>query len=102
MQFIVKAYDGGMARPMSKLVFIDACVRQGESRTRRIAYPILSALSQRYEIVRYDLTKIDGIVPLNPKLFEKRDRVLFLHWQSKQQRILLMLTVSSSPRRFGI
>lgn len=46
--------DGGMARnrQMGKLVFIDACIRQGESRTRRIAYPILSVLSQRYEIVR--------------------------------------------------
>ena len=64
--------DEGMTRQMSKLVFIDACIRQSESRTRRIAYPILSALSQRYEIVRYDLTEKDGIVPLNPKLFEGR------------------------------
>ena len=57
---------------MSKLVFIDACIRQDESRTRRIAYPILSALSQRYEIVRYALPEIDGIVPLDPKLYEER------------------------------
>ena len=64
--------DEGMTRQMSKLVFIDACIRQSESRTRRIAYPILSALSQRYEIVRYDLSEIDGIVPLDPKLFEGR------------------------------
>ena len=83
MQFIVKTYDGGMARPMSKLVFIDACIRQGESRTRRIAYPILSALSQRYEIVRYDLTKKDGIVPLNPKLFEKRGQGVIPAWAVK-------------------
>ena len=83
MQFIVKAYDGGMARPMSKLVFIDACIRQGESRTRRIAYPILSALSQRYKIVRYDLTEIDGIVPLNPKLFEERGQGDIPAWAVK-------------------
>lgn len=57
---------------MSKLVFIDACIRQDESRTRRIAYPILSALSQRYEIVRYALPETDGIVPLDPKLYEER------------------------------
>ncbi|MBQ9477878.1 MAG: NAD(P)H-dependent oxidoreductase [Bacteroidales bacterium] len=57
---------------MSKLVFIDACIRQDESRTRRIAYPILSALSQRYETVRYVLPEIDGIVPLDPKLYEER------------------------------
>ena len=66
--------DGGMTRnrQMGKLVFIDACIRQGESRTRRIAYPILSVLSQRYEIVRYDLPEMDGIDPLNPRLFEER------------------------------
>ena len=82
MQFIVKAHDGGMPRnrQMSKLVFIDACIRQGESRTRRIAYPILSALSQRYEIVRYDLTEIDGVVPLNPKLFEERGQGDIPEW----------------------
>lgn len=57
---------------MTKLVFIDACIRQDESRTRRIAYPILSALSKRYEIVRYALPEIDGIVPLDPKLYEER------------------------------
>lgn len=73
-QGISRCIDGGMPRNrrMGKLVFIDACIRQGESRTRRIAYPILSALSQRYETVRYDLPEIDGIVPLNPKLFEER------------------------------
>ena len=82
MQSIVKAFNGGMSRnrQMSKLVFIDACIRQGESRTRKIASPILSALSQRYEIVRYDLTEKDGIVPLNPKLFEERGESYIPEW----------------------
>lgn len=56
---------------MKKLVFIDACVRQSDSRTLRIAEPIVAALSKRYEITRYDLPDMD-IVPLNPRLFSER------------------------------
>lgn len=56
---------------MQKLVFIDACVRQSDSRTLRIAEPIVSALSKRYKVIRYDLPDMD-IVPLNPGLFEER------------------------------
>ena len=39
---------------MSKLVVINACVRQADSRTLRIAQPIIDALSRRYETIRYD------------------------------------------------
>lgn len=56
---------------MQKLVFIDACVRQSDSRTLRIAEPIVLALSKRYKVTRYDLPDMD-IVPLNPGLFEER------------------------------
>jgi len=59
---------------MKKLVVIDACVRQGESRTRRIAEPVISALSDRYEVIRYDLPEMEGIVPLDPDLFGERGR----------------------------
>ena len=45
---------------MQKLVVIDACVRQDESRTRRIAEPVISALAE--------------IVPLDPGLLEERGR----------------------------
>ena len=55
-----------------KLLVINACVRQGESRTLKIAEPIVSALSERYDIIRYDLPEMDGIVPLTPQLFEER------------------------------
>ena len=57
---------------MKKLVVIDACVRQDESRTRRIAEPVISALSDRYEVIRYNLPEMEGIVPLDPGLFEER------------------------------
>lgn len=57
-----------------KLVVINACVRQGESRTLRIAEPIVAALADRYDIVRYDLPEMEGVVPLTPELFAARGR----------------------------
>lgn len=59
---------------MKKLVIINACVRQSDSRTLRIAEPIIAALSQRYEVKRYDLPEMEGIVPLTPALFALRGR----------------------------
>ena len=56
---------------MKKLVVIDACIRGEESRTRRIAEPIIETLSQRDEIIRYDLTKMD-IAPLTPETYAHR------------------------------
>ena len=55
-----------------KLVVINACVRQGESRTLKIAEPVIQALAERYETVRYDLPEMEGIVPLTPALFAAR------------------------------
>lgn len=59
---------------MKKLVIINACVRQSDSRTLRIAEPIIESLSQRYEVKRYDLPEMEGIVPLTPALFAQRGR----------------------------
>ena len=57
-----------------KLIVINACVRQADSRTLRIAEPVIEALSGRYEIIRYDLPQMGGIVPLTPELFAGRGR----------------------------
>ncbi len=35
---------------MKKLLYIDACIRNGESRTKRIATPIVEALKEKYEV----------------------------------------------------
>ncbi|MBQ8669657.1 MAG: NAD(P)H-dependent oxidoreductase [Oscillospiraceae bacterium] len=35
---------------MKKLLYIDACIRNAESRTKRIAIPIVEALKERYEV----------------------------------------------------
>ena len=57
-----------------KLVVINACVRQQDSRTLRIAEPVIAALAARYDIVRYDLPEMEGVVPLTPELFAERER----------------------------
>ena len=59
-----------MRKPL--LVAIDACVREGESRTRRIAEPILAALGERYSVARIDLPSRDDIHPLTPGLYADR------------------------------
>ena len=56
---------------MKKLVVIDACIRGEESRTRRIAEPIVEALAKRYEITRFDLTKMP-MEPLTPATYAER------------------------------
>ena len=55
-----------------KLVVINACVRQGDSRTLQIAEPVVRALAKRYDTVRYDLPEMEGVVPLTPALFAAR------------------------------
>ena len=56
---------------MKKLVVIDACIRGEESRTRRLAEPILAALAKRYEITRFDLTQMP-MEPLTPETYALR------------------------------
>lgn len=55
-----------------KLVVINACVRQGDSRTLKIAEPVIGVLAERFETVRYDLPEMEGVVPLTPALFAAR------------------------------
>lgn len=71
---------------MSKLVVINACVRQGDSRTLLIAEPIISALSRRYDTVRYNLPEMEGIVPLDPDLFARRGRGEIPSWAMEAAR----------------
>ena len=73
---------------MSKLVVINACVRQGDSRTLRVAEPIIAALSGRYEIVRYDLPEMEGVVPLTPELFARRGRGEIPAWAQEAAKAI--------------
>lgn len=44
---------------MKKLLYIDACIRGGDSRTKRIAEPIVKALEGKYDVHRYVLNDMD-------------------------------------------
>lgn len=63
-----------------RLVVINACVRNEESRTLRIAEPIVDALSERYDVIRYDLPEMKEIFPLTPRLFEERGQGAIPDW----------------------
>ena len=56
---------------MKKLVVIDACMRGEASRTRRLAEPVVAELAKRYEVTRYDLTKMP-LEPLTPEALAAR------------------------------
>ena len=44
---------------MKKLLYIDACIRDDESRTKRIAEPIVKALEKKYDVQRFVLNDMD-------------------------------------------
>lgn len=44
---------------MKKLLYIDACIRDEESRTKRIAEPIVKALEKKYDVQRFVLNDMD-------------------------------------------
>ncbi len=44
---------------MKKLLYIDACIRDEESRTKRIATPIVEALKQKYEVQTLVINNLD-------------------------------------------
>lgn len=44
---------------MKKLLYIDACIRDEESRTKRIATPIVEALKQKYEVQTLVINDLD-------------------------------------------
>ena len=56
---------------MKKLLYIDACVRGEPSRTRRVATPIVEALSERYEVETLDLNALE-LEPVKKELNRQR------------------------------
>ena len=82
--FAIFAENSGM---MKKLVVIDACIRGAESRTRRIAEPILASLSRRYEITRFDLTEMP-MEPLTPETYAQRAAGVVPEWAQEASRAI--------------
>ena len=72
---------------MKKLVVIDACIRGEESRTRRIAEPVIEALAKRYEITRFDLTKM-SLEPLTPETYAQRAAGIIPIWAQEAARTI--------------
>lgn len=72
---------------MKSLVVIDACVRQSESRTLRIAAPLIEALSRRYTVTRFRLPDMD-IVPLTPGLYAGRGNGEIPSWAAEAARAI--------------
>lgn len=56
---------------MKKLTFINACVREGDSRTLRLAKPFLEELSKRYDITEIKLSRSE-LMPITLPLFNER------------------------------
>lgn len=44
---------------MKKLLYIDACIRDEASRTKRIATPIVEALKEKYEVETFNLNELN-------------------------------------------
>lgn len=44
---------------MKKLLYIDACIRDEQSRTKRIATPVIEALKQKYEVQTLVINDLD-------------------------------------------
>ena len=69
---------------MDNLLFIDACVRQSDSRTLRIAEPIIEALKPRFKhFFRYNLPEMDCIGPLTPSSFAARGEGDIPEWATE-------------------
>lgn len=56
---------------MKKLTFINACIREEDSRTLRLAKPLIEELSKRYDITEISLSQSD-IKPITRKEYIER------------------------------
>lgn len=72
---------------MNKLVVIDACVRQEESRTRRIAETIIEKLSTRYQVTTFHLPEME-IAPISPASFAERSSGETPEWALQAARAM--------------
>ncbi len=56
---------------MKKLLYIDACIRDNFSRTKRIANPIIDTLKEKYNVQTININEIDLDI-VKKELLEKR------------------------------
>ena len=72
---------------MPSLVFIDACVREKESRTRRIAEPIVEALGHRYSVTAFHLPEMK-MEPIDPESYKAREEGSVPQWAADAARAI--------------
>lgn len=58
---------------MKKLLYIDACIRDDISRTKKIATPIINKLKEKYEVETIELNKLDCLYIVKKEQQQKRD-----------------------------
>lgn len=58
---------------MKKLLYIDACIRDDISRTKKIATPIINKLKEKYEVETIELNKLDWLYIVKKEQQQKRD-----------------------------
>lgn len=57
---------------MKKLLYIDACIRDEQSRTKRIAIPVIEALKEKYEVQTLVINNLDLSI-VKKELITKRN-----------------------------
>lgn len=60
---------------MKEVLFVDCCIRAGESRTKRLAERFLAALPQQYHVTRLDLMQ-ENLSYFQGDYFDERQRLL--------------------------
>lgn len=68
---------------MKKLVYIDACIRDEVSRTKKIATPIINELSKKYEITTFTISNLKLDIVQKELLKERLNGEIFsdvLEW----------------------
>ena len=63
---------------MKTLLFINACIRGGQSRTWRIAAPLIEKLRTRYHVETIDICALDWTA-VGPDAFRDRGEGIFRH-----------------------
>jgi len=72
---------------MDKLVYIDACVRGKDSRTLRIAQPLVEALAEKYEITAFHLPEMK-MEPIDPQSYAAREQGSVPQWAADAARTI--------------
>lgn len=87
---------------MKKLVFINACIREEESGTLRLATPLLMALRKVYEVTEISLAHA-ALSPVTAELFHERGTRGISEYDAQMGRLvsnkLKMKTMSDEKKK---